>query len=357
MNASKLSDDVLRERNGAIALATLSRPKALNALSLNMIRAYDAALRSWAVDPSVGAVVLQGAGDRAFCAGGDIRAMYEAGQGSDAPIHRDFFREEYVLNRRIHRFAKPHIALLNGITMGGGVGLSVHGSHRIATENSLFAMPETGIGLFPDVGGSYFLPRCPGETGMYLALTGQRLKAADMIHAGIATHYVPSGALGDLKAALAALPRDAGRSDTDDVLSRFAAPAGMAPLAQYRPAIDRCFAAGSVEAMIEALAADGSAWAQATRQTILKMSPTSLKVTFRQIRHGRDLDFEACMIMEYRMVQRFMARPDYFEGVRAAIVDKDQRPRWQPATLAEVGDADVDAYFAPLGERELRFDS
>jgi len=349
-------EDIQFERQGAVGLVTLNRPKALNALTLPMIRAYDPQLIEWATDPQVGAVVMQGAGDRAFCAGGDIRAIYDAGRGSDAAIHRDFFREEYILNRRIHRLAKPHVALLDGITMGGGVGLSVHGSHRVATERTLFAMPETGIGLFPDVGGSYFLPRCPGEIGMYLALTGHRLKAADMVYAGIATHHVPSARLAELKAALASCDPAAGRAGVDAALAAVAADPGEPALAQRRATIDRCFAQPAVEGIIEALAGEPTEWAEATRATLLKMSPTSLKVTYRQIRLGGTLDFEACMIMEYRMIQRFMQGHDFFEGVRAALVDKDQKPRWQPASLAEVGAADVDAYFAPLGVRDLVFE-
>lgn len=348
-----MTDDISFARRGAIGLVTLDRPKALNALTLPMIRAYAPQLAAWAADPAVAAVVMRGAGDRAFCAGGDIRAIWEAGRASDAAIHRDFFREEYRLNRAIHRFAKPHVALLDGITMGGGVGLSVHGSHRVATERTLFAMPETGIGLFPDVGGGYFLPRCPGEIGMYLALTGHRLKAADLLYAGIATHYVPSAGLDDLVVALGEIRSSDG---VDEVLGRFAAPAGEAPLAAHRAAIDRCFAAPSVEAILDVLAADGSDWARAARATLLKMSPTSLKITYRQVRLGRALDFEACMVMEYRMIQRFMAGHDFFEGVRAAIVDKDQAPRWRPDNLAAVTAAEVDAYFAPLGPRDLTFD-
>jgi enoyl-CoA hydratase len=356
-----MTGDILFERNGAIALVTINRPKALNALTLPMIRAYDQQLAAWAADPGVAAIVMQGAGERAFCAGGDIRAIYDAGRGSDAPIHRDFFREEYRLNRRIHRLAKSHVALLDGITMGGGVGLSVHGSHRIATERALFAMPETGIGLFPDVGGSYALPRCPGEIGMYLALTGQRLKAADMLYAGLATHHVPSRRLDDLRMALAAIGPAGSRATVDAVLASLAEPAGEAPLATRRVAIDRCFGAASIEAILDALGAEDSGagdsgWARATRDTLLKMSPTSLKVTYRQIRSGRQLDFEACMVMEYRMIQRFMNGHDFFEGVRAAIVDKDQRPRWQPDTLQAVGAAEIEAYFAPLGARDLTFD-
>jgi enoyl-CoA hydratase len=346
-----MTDDIKFERRGAIGLVTLDRPKALNALTLPMIRAYAPRLAAWAADPGVAAAVMRGAGERAFCAGGDIRAIWEAGRASDAPIHRDFFREEYRLNRAIHRLAKPHIALLDGIVMGGGVGLSVHGSHRVATERTLFAMPETGIGLFPDVGGSYFLSRCPGEIGMYLALTGHRLKAADLIHAGIATHVMTSARLDELIAALGEVG-----AGVDGAIARFAVPAGDAPLAAHRAAIDRCFAAPSVEAILDALMAEGSDWARATHSVLLKMSPTSLKVTYRQVRLGRDLDFEACMVMEYRMIQRFMAGHDFFEGVRAAIVDKDQAPRWQPDSLAAVGAADVDAYFAPLGARDLTFD-
>ncbi len=341
------TDEILLEVRGAAAVATLNRPRALNALTLDMIHAFYPRLGQWAADREIGAVVVQGAGERAFCAGGDIRALYDGGPGSR--ITAQFFRDEYRLNHRIFHFPKPYVALMDGITMGGGVGLSVHGSHRIVTEATVFAMPETGIGLFPDVGGSYFLPRLPGEVGMYLALTGSRLKAADCLYAGIADAFVPAARLDELVAALAA------GETVEAVLERVAEDPGPAPLSDLREAIDRCFAGESVEAIEAALEEEGSAWARETLAQMAGKSPTSQKIAFRQLRTGRRLGFDDCMIMEYRLSQRVMAGHDFFEGVRAAVVDKDQTPRWRPASLAEVSDEDIEAYFAPLGERDLSF--
>ena len=236
---------------------------------------------------------------------------------------------------------------MDGITMGGGVGVSVHGSHRIATDRLTFAMPETGIGLFPDVGGTYFLPRCPGETGLYLGLTGARIKAADAIYTGIADTHVPAERLDALVSGLA---------DTDDidaVVDGHASPAGEAPLAGSRDDIDRVFRHDSVAAILEALDADGGEWAQRTAEIIRSKSPTSLRITYRQIREGASLEFEDCMKLEFRMVNRIMTGHDFFEGTRAVVVDKDQEPRWDPASLDAVSDVLVDEYFAPV-ENELQ---
>ncbi|HZH27222.1 MAG TPA: enoyl-CoA hydratase/isomerase family protein [Azospirillaceae bacterium] len=357
-----MTDEILLERRGPLAVVTLNRPKALNALTLPMIRAFDPVLKAWAQDPDVRAVVIRGAGDRAFCAGGDVRAAWEAGKAAkegrgDGALTVDFFREEYVLNRRIHRFPKPYIALLDGITMGGGVGLSVHGSHRIVTEKTLFAMPETGIGLFPDVGGSYFLSRMPGQLGAFLALTGARLHAADALYTGAGTHHVPSEALDTLVAELERelAGADAPGAAVQAVVSRHAVPAGGAPLAAHREAIDRCFAFDRVEDIIAALERDGGEWAEAQLKALAHLSPTSLKISLAEVRRGATLDFDACMAMEYRMSQACMAGHDFYEGIRAVLVDKDRNPAWKPATLAEVGDDLVEAHFKTLGARELVF--
>ncbi|MEX0814730.1 MAG: enoyl-CoA hydratase/isomerase family protein [Dongiaceae bacterium] len=336
---------ILFERRGRLAVVTLNRPAALNALTLDMIRQLDRKLADWAVDPSVGAVVIRGAGERAFCAGGDVRALYDG----DAAYRAAFYRDEYRLDRRVFRFPKPYVALIDGVVMGGGVGVSVHGSHRVASERTLFAMPETGIGLFPDVGGGYFLPRRPGRIGMYLALTGARLGAADCLYAGIATHHVPGDRLDALVDALA-------DGDVDATLVRFATDPGPPPLAERRAAIDRCFAGGSVETIIATLEAESGDWARTARATLAAKSPTSLKLTFRQLSAGATLDFEAVLVMEYRLSQFCMAGHDFFEGVRAVVIDKDNAPRWRPATLAEVTDAEIDRAFRPLGDSDLNFD-
>lgn len=349
------TDDILFERRGALALITLNRPQALNALTLGMMRALDPKLDEWQADPAVGAVVIQGAGGRAFCAGGDIRALYDSRRTGDRAYRAEFYREEYSQNRRIFRLGKPYVALVDGIAMGGGVGLSVHGSHRIATERTLFAMPETGIGLFPDVGGGYFLPRLAGDLGMALGLLGTRLKAADCVYSRIATHYLPSAKLPALIERLAAADLGAGRAAVDGALASFAEDPGAAPMAAHRAAIDRCFSGASVEAIVAALEAEGTPWAREALETLATKSPTSLKLTYRQLREGKRLGFEHAMVMEYRLCQYCMDSHDFFEGVRAVIVDKDNAPRWKPPTLAGVTEAEIARAFAPRAD-DLGFD-
>jgi enoyl-CoA hydratase len=349
------TDEILFGREGGLATLTINRPKALNALTLDNYRRIEPALRAWAADPTVDAVILRGAGDRAFCAGGDVRAVYEAGRGISGPrdLTSVFFREEYELIRRIHDFPKPYIAIIDGITMGGGAGMSVNGAYRIATERTLFAMPETGIGLFPDVGATRFLNRCPGHVGRYLGLTGARLHAPDAMYCGFATHFVGHDRVGQLVAGLA-------EGFAAGILDRCSADPGPAPLATLQPAIDECFAGDSIEAILEALAAKAAAnsahagWAEETRASLLAKSPTSLKITLRQLTIGRDYDLDAALVLEYRLTQHVMAAHDFYEGVRAMLIDRDQKPRWRPATLGEVSDSMIDGYFAPIGDRELQ---
>ena len=321
---------------GAIGQVLLNRPGQLNALTHEMCIALDSQLVAWAVDPSISALVVRGAGEKAFCAGGDVRRLYDEGT-SGGTYPRQFYRDEYRLNRRIKTFPKPYIAILDGIVMGGGVGVSLHGSHRIVSENALFAMPETGIGLFPDVGGSYFLPRCPGQIGLYLGLTGARLKAADCLYAGLATSFVPRNRLNELVAALIA------GEAIEAAIARFATDPGSPQLADRRAEIDRLFAAGSIADI-------------ATEWDLSSKSPTALKLAFRQIRTGGILPFDDCMRMEWRMVNQVIKGHDFYEGVRAVVIDKDQKPRWQPATLAEVDDMVIEQHFAPRPGDELEFD-
>lgn len=343
--------EILFDVADGIGFVTLNRPKALNALSYDMCVRLDAQLIAWDRDAAVQAVVIEGAGEKAFCAGGDIRALYDGGPSNTGPA-RKFFADEYRMNARIHHFRKPYVALIDGIVMGGGFGVSAHGSHRIATERTLFAMPETGIGLIPDVGGSYVLSRFPGKIGLYAGLSGARFKAADCLYIGLATDYVPSARLEDLKAALRAA-HITSQADVDAVIARFAEDAGEAPLVAHRAELDAAFAAATVEGIVEALSKSGSEWALKTRATILAKSPTSLKLANRQIREGAALDFNGGMRMEYRIVSRIMSGHDFYEGVRAVIIDKDNAPQWNPADLAHVGDAEVDRYFASLGDEEL----
>lgn len=343
-----MTGDVLFSIEGGVVEITLNRPEAMNALTLEMAQLLYERLSDWAHDDTVRAVVVRGAGDRAFCAGGDIRALYDAKQTGD-PLTRDFFRSEYRLNHLVYHYPKPYIALIDGIAMGGGVGLSVHASTRIASEATIFAMPETGIGLFPDVGGSYFLPRCPGSVGLYLALTGARLRAADCLYAGIADRYVEVAEHDALVARLReGVPIDA-------AVDTVAREPGQAPLGENRTTIDRCFADDKVETIQVALDGEGTDWARKTLGMMAGKSPTSQKIACRQLRKGGPMDFDACMMMEYRLSQHIMAAHDFFEGVRALIVDKDNAPKWQPDSLVAVDDAAVEAYFAPLGEQDLAF--
>lgn len=344
--------DILFERRGAAGIVTLNRPQALNAVTHGMVRALAAKLAVWAKDAAVTRVVITAAGERAFSAGGDIRALYELGKAGRHAEALQFWRDEYMLNTLIKRYPKPYIALIDGIVMGGGVGISIHGSHRVAGDKFQFAMPEVGIGFFPDVGATWFLPRLPGEIGTFCALTGERMKNADAVPAGIATHYVASSRFSALLAALSE------NEPMDAVISSFAERLGIGPLSIYRPAIDRLFAAGRVEDILAALDAEAisrsaeAGWAGATAAAIRGKSPVSLKIALAQLRRGRAWSFTECMKAEFRIVSRIIHGHDFHEGVRAVIIDKDNAPRWNPARLGQVLDADIDRYFAPL-ETEL----
>ncbi|MGC2414752.1 MAG: enoyl-CoA hydratase/isomerase family protein [Stellaceae bacterium] len=358
-------ENILFGHHGGVATVTLNRPQALNAFTLGMYRHFAPVLRAWEDEPGVHAVLIRGAGERAFCAGGDVRAIAEAGRGisGDPALTSRFFWEEYELIRHIHRYPKPYLAIIDGITMGGGAGVSVNGAYRVATERTMLAMPETGIGLFPDVGATRFLNLAPGHIGRYLALTGARLGAADTCYCGFATHYVPRERVEELVEALGHIAwREGEGAQIEAALGAFAADPGDAPLAARRAAIDRSFAGDTVEAVLDALGREAEAggsdakWAAETRTGLLTKSPTSLKITLRQLTEGRGYDIEAALSLEYRLTQHFMQGHDFFEGVRAALIDKDQQPRWDPASLAEVSEAMVEGYFASLGEDELRFD-
>jgi enoyl-CoA hydratase len=341
-------DEVLFEKQGRAGVITLNRPKALNALTLNMVDAMDAQLRSWRNDPAVEMVIVRGAGERAFCAGGDIRALYDSGKAG-TPYVIDFYAREYRLNTLIKRYPKPYIALVNGIVMGGGVGVSVHGSVRVCGEGTMFAMPETGIGLFPDVGGTFFLPRCPGEVGIYLALTGARLDVTDASYTGIATHVVPQA---QHEALLADLCN--GPDALERVLARHAVRSQNKPkLEGLQQAIDLHFAGASVEAIMASLESGKSLFEEQTVKSLKGKSPTSLKVAFRQVREGAKLGFEDCMRLEFRLTNRFMRGHDFYEGVRAVIIDKDNAPKWDPPSIDLVRARDIDSYFAPLEGGDL----
>jgi enoyl-CoA hydratase len=344
------STEILFERRGAAGLVTLNRPQALNAVTLAMMRALARQLEEWRHDPAVTRIVVTAAGGKAFSAGGDIRALYDAGTGGHYDDMLAFYGEEYVLNSVIKHYPKPYVSLIDGIVMGGGVGLSVHGSHRVAGDRFLFAMPEVSIGFFPDVGATWFLPRLPGELGAYCALTGERLGAADSVMATIATHRVASARFADLADALC------GDVSVDATLAAFADPPGEAKLAPRRSAVDRLFQGGRVEGILAALDAETGAdadFAKAAAATIRAKSPTSLKLALAQVRAGAKLTFDACMNTEFRIVSRVIHGHDFYEGVRAVIVDKDNAPRWKPSSLAEVMDAEIDRHFAPLPRESI----
>jgi enoyl-CoA hydratase len=340
--------EALIERRGAAGVIVLNRPKALNALTLTMVRLMAAALDAWQDDPLVTRVVIGGAGDKAFCAGGDIRRLYELGRAGDHAQQLTFWREEYQLNERIRTYPKPIVALIDGIVMGGGVGVSINAAHRVAGGRFSFAMPEVGIGFFPDVGGTYFLPRLSHRSGVYLALTGLRAEAGDAVAFGLAESFAPSADMGALALAL-----ESG-DDVDPTIARFAAPPPPSALMGEAEALDACFSLDSREAILaalEAAAGRGVAFAAPARAAMLSKSPTSQAIALRQMALGPTVDFDEALRIEYRIVSRVCRGHDFYEGVRAVIVDKDNRPVWGPPPST----AELDSYFAPLGANELTF--
>jgi len=350
-----MTQELLTSIEGAAGKLSLNRPNALHSLTLDMCHAMSSALTAWASDDAVKAVILDHAEGRGFCAGGDINLLRESALNDGGVSGRKFFHDEYQLNHQMFTYEKPIVAFMDGITMGGGAGMSVHGSHRVLSERTTFAMPETGIGLFPDIGGTWFLSCCPGQVGMYLGLTGYRMKAADTLYAGLGDFYVESHRNEELIAALAeAGPADQGAASA--IIKSFSSDPGPAPLAEHRETIDRCFAGDSVEAILAALEAEGTEWADKHLRMLATKSPTSLKLTFRQLRLGPNIESIAdIMEMEYRMANRSYLGHDMFEGIRAVVIDKDGAPKWEPDTLAAVSDADIDEYFEPvLGEPDFK---
>jgi enoyl-CoA hydratase len=322
---------------------TLNRPQALHALTQTMCEIMIGALLDWRDDPEIYMVIIDHAGERGFCAGGDIRMLAHSGAG-DGVEARAFFHTEYQLNHLLFTYETPVVAVMDGVVMGGGVGISMPAHYRIATERTTYAMPETGIGLFPDVGGGWYLPRLPGKAGLWLALTGARIKGADCLRLGIATHFVEFGAVEGLKKAIVADPRR-----IDDILKKYRTDAGKAPLVSIEQDLNRLFVGDSVEQIFEFLEADSSDWGKAQLAVMKTKSPQTLKVAFRQLETGAALeDFADNMVMEYRIGARVVQRRDFIEGVRAVIIDKDNAPRWDPVELEGVSDAMLDEIFAPL---------
>lgn len=348
--------DTVFSRDGALARIRLNRPRVLNALAPWQFGAIHEQLRVWDADSSVGAVMIEGTG-KAFCAGGDIKAVWEARQRGDHVANRTLFRAEYRLDRLIHRFNKPYVALLDGLVMGGGAGLSLNGRYQVASERTVFAMPEAAIGFFPDVGASHFLSRAPGHLGLYLGLTGMRLTAADMVWAGLASHHVPTARHDDLRAALAVAA--AAIADPDaaiaEVLGRFHVSTWPAPYAERQETIEQCFGKTSVAEIMACLAERQEPWLVEARERMAATSPTSLAVIWRQLTEGQGMTFETAIAREYRMACAFLAGDQFAEGIRAAVVDKDRSPQWCPDRLEQIASHDVDRFFHPV-EDELTFE-
>ena len=342
--------EVIFEVRGSLGLVTLNRPRAVNALNRAMVEAMLERLSAWATDPSVSQVLVRGAGERGLCAGGDIVAIYRdllAGGGETA----GFWEVEYRLNALINSYPKPYIAYMDGLVLGGGVGISAHGSHRLVTERTRSGMPETTIGFVPDVGGTYLLSRAPGQSGVHAALTGAHLGPAEAIYLGLADHLIDSGRSAALFEALETTP-------VDEVLPDFIRPAPESELAAWRPWLDDAYGRPRVQdivARLRELAADGNIDAARTAETLAGKSPTALAVTLESLRRATALgSLEAALEQEYRVGLRFLESADFPEGIRAQVIDKDYAPAWQPATPSEVGDELVAGFFAPLGDRELK---
>jgi enoyl-CoA hydratase len=340
--------EVILERKGEAGVITLNRPKALNALNLPMVREILPRLREWAKDPAITRVIIKAVGEKAFCAGGDVRTLYDLGRAGRTAEALDFWREEYVLNHYIGTFPKPYVALVDGICMGGGFGLSAHGAHRVAGERYLFAMPEVNIGLFPDVGGTQVLPRLPGAFGVFLALTGTRIRAPEALACGLATAVVPSSVFPALEEALRA-----GGDVATTIAAHGVQPAPSA-FADRAELIADLFSRGNLPAILSGLdetAAGGgpfATFAATTAQDIRAKSPTSLSIAMEQMKRGPALDLGGCLKAEFRAVTRVAAGHDFYEGVRAVLVDRDNAPRWQPASLADVDPNIIAAHFDPI---------
>ncbi|WP_299471775.1 enoyl-CoA hydratase/isomerase family protein [uncultured Roseibium sp.] len=342
-----MSDEILFEVRGKAGFVTLNRPQTLNALTHSKVIALAEQLKRWADDPTVARVVIKGAGDKAFCAGGDIRSIYDAKQAGEVDGLKQFFRDEYTLNAYIKAYPKPYIALIDGIVMGGGVGVSVHGSHRIGTEKTLFSMPETGIGFFPDVGGTYFLPRMPKKTGVYCALAASRLKQGDALATGVLTHAVAQSSLTELERALETA------EDIDAALEAFLVVPEPGPVKENETIIEEAFSAGSVGEVLERLQRSDTDFGRKASTAIRTKSPTSILITFEQMRRGAHLSFNECMKLEYRIVSRLLHGVDFFEGIRAVVIDKDQAPKWTPTQLGQVDSANLASYFEEPSDGDL----
>jgi enoyl-CoA hydratase len=338
--------EILFERKGCAGFVTLNRPQALNAATDNMVRQLARQLDLWENDSAIDRVVVKASGERAFCAGGDIRALYEQFKAGGVQQSIDFWRVEYTLNHRIKHYPKPYVALIDGIVMGGGVGLSVHGTHRVAGDKYSFAYPEVGIGFFPDVGATHVLPRLPGKIGLWIGLTGFRVNADDGVYCGLATHRVESSQFAELERALTT------DESVGEILKTFSGETKPGKLEEAHPLIDRIFALPSVEEILSALDGEMDEYAAQLARAIRGKSPTSLKIAFEQVQRGAKLDFAEAMQTEFRIVNRVAREPEFYEGIRAVVIDKDNAPKWNPPTLEAVSEEKVASYFAKLPDAE-----
>lgn len=353
---NELYFEELKGKQGDVGQIILNRPTTLNALTHEMSLAIERQLIAWQHESSIKAVVIYSNVEKAFCVGGDLRHLYDLGKNND-PKCLEFFWDEYRLNRRIHNYPKPYIALLDGITMGGGVGISLHGSHRVGASQLQLAMPETGIGFFPDIGGSFLLSRCPGQTGTYLGLTGDRVDIDDACFLGWIDYFVPRDRWNDLLMRLTETKwDDDAHVVVDNLLHEFSQPPKHSKFKKIKKIIDKHFSYDSVEDVLKNLKKDPDAWAQEIAKILLTKSPMSLKVTLREIRKGTTLDLDDCLKMEYCLAQHFIKDHDFYEGVRSIIIDKDQKSNWKPNRLDEISEADVENYFKPLQKEILFFD-
>jgi enoyl-CoA hydratase len=348
--------DLIARREGAVGVIRLNRPKTINAVTLEMFREIDKALGQFESDPAIGLILLEGAGDRGLCAGGDIRALYESSKVR-GDLGKILWREEYILNARIAKFPKPYVAFMDGIVMGGGVGLSAHGSHRVVTERTKLAMPEVGLGFFPDVGGTWLLSRSPGEIGTYFGLTGQTMNGPDAIYARFADAVVPSSKFAALREKLVNLRAGVSSAEVKTAIDRFATGETSGPVAALQPQIDRWFAHDRIQDIVADLQRDGSELAQSTLKTLNEKSPRGMVVALKLLRLARaSASLEECLVREYRAALQVFASDDFREGVRAAVIDKDRNPRWSPPRIEDVTPEMVAPYFANIGASELVFD-
>jgi enoyl-CoA hydratase len=349
--------DLIVRREGAAGVIRLNRPKAINAVTLEMFRDVDRALDAFETDPAVGLILLEGAGERGLCAGGDIRALYESSQVA-GDLGKILWREEYILNARIAKFPKPYVAFMDGIVMGGGVGLAAHGSHRVVTDRTKLAMPEVGLGFFPDVGGTWLLSRSPGEIGTYFGLTGQTMNGPDAVYAGFADAVVPSAKLAALREALTRVRPGASNADVRSLIDSFATGETAGPVAALRPRIDDWFGHDRMQDIFAGLRRDGSELALATLKTLNEKSPRGMVVTLKLLRLARaSSSLQECLVREYRAALEVFASDDFREGVRAAVIDKDRNPKWSPPAIEDVTPEMLAPYLATLGRDELTFNT